>query len=77
MADEQKSKDAKAVKASRNGLVKYIVGLKAEFKRITWASREDTKKAAITVLIFCLIYIVFIAILDFGFSNLFKIIFKS
>lgn len=77
MAGEQKVKGAKTVKASGNGFIKYLTGMKAEFKRITWASKEDTKKAAITVLIFCLIYVVFIAIFDFGFSSLFKIIFKS
>lgn len=76
MAEIGKVKGAKKDNASGNSVIKYFKGLKAEFKRITWASKQDIKKAAITVLVFCLIYVVYIGILDFGFSNLFKFIFN-
>lgn len=50
--------------------------IKAEAKRITWAPRKEIKKAIAAVLTFCVIYVVIVGALDFGFSNLFKLIFK-
>lgn len=50
--------------------------LKAEVKRITWAPKNEIKKSIAAVLTFCVIYVVIVGILDFGFSNLFKLIFK-
>ena len=58
-------------------LVGYFKELKAETQRITWPSKENTKNATIAVIVFCAIYVILIAILDFGFNNLFnKVIFK-
>lgn len=57
-------------------LINFFKELKAETKRITWPSKFNTKKAAAVVAVFCAIYTVIIAILDFGFMNLFKVIFK-
>lgn len=77
MAEECKVKGVKGNKTSSgNPLVKFCKGIKAEFKRITWASKKETKKAAITVLVFCLIFMVLIGVLDFGFNNLFKLVFR-
>jgi preprotein translocase subunit SecE len=50
--------------------------IKAETKRITWAPKKEIKKALAAVVTFCVIYIVIVGIMDFGFSNLFKLIFK-
>ncbi len=61
---------------SGNGFVNFFVELKSEVKRITWASKENVKKATATVMTFCLIYVVIVGLLDFGFKNLFDIIFK-
>lgn len=58
------------------GLVNFFRELKAETQRITWPSKLDAKKATAVVTVFCAIYVIIIAILDFGFSNLFKVIFK-
>lgn len=57
-------------------LVNFFKELKAEIKGITWPSKFDAKKATAVVAVFCAIYIIIIAILDFGFRNLFKVIFK-
>jgi preprotein translocase subunit SecE len=59
-----------------NFITKAFREIKAEAKRITWASKKETKKAIAAVLTFCVIYVVMVGILDFGFSNLFKLIFK-
>lgn len=58
------------------GLINFFKELKAETKRITWPSKFDAKKATAVVTVFCAIYVVIIAILDLGFTNLFKVIFK-
>ena len=63
-------------KSDQKGIVKFFKELKAEAKRITWPSKKDIKKASIAVASFSLLYIVFVGFLDYGFNNLYKIIFK-
>ena len=67
---------AKTDKKTDNKFLKFFKDLKSEFKRITWASKEEVKKAFWTSISFCLIYIVFVYIMDLGFQKLFKIVFK-
>ncbi len=74
MAVNGKAKETNKPKV--NIFKKAFSEIKAEVKRITWASKKDTKKAIAAVLTFCVIYVVIVGILDFGFSNLFKLIFK-
>ena len=50
--------------------------VKAEAKRITWPSKEDTKKAFWAVLGFTIISMILICVMDYGFSNLFYVILK-
>jgi preprotein translocase subunit SecE len=59
-----------------NVFSKFFREIKAESKRITWAPKKEIKKAIAAVVTFCVIYIVIVGIMDFGFSNLFKLIFK-
>lgn len=61
---------------SKQGFIQFFKELKAEFKRITWASKEDVKKALIAVLVFCGIYIIYVSFIDMGFIKLYDIIFK-
>lgn len=61
---------------NKKGPISFFKGLKAEFKRITWASKKDTKKATIAVLSFCIFYIIVVGLLDTGFNNIFGLIFK-
>lgn len=74
MADNGKVEEIK--ESPSKGLVGFFKELISEIHRITWPSKFDTKKATISVTVFCAIYVVIIAILDFGFENLFKVIFK-
>jgi preprotein translocase subunit SecE len=66
----------KAKTSEKKNLSKFFREIKAEVKRITWPSKNDTKKALIAVGIVCLIYIVLVGGLDYIFSNLFKFIYK-
>jgi preprotein translocase subunit SecE len=60
----------------RFGLLQFFIDLKAEFKRVTWPSKEELKKAANAVISFCLLYAILVGLLDAGFKNLFNLIFK-
>jgi preprotein translocase subunit SecE len=62
-------------RSNGKGLVKFFKGLKAEFKRITWAPKQDVKKAVAAVFSFCILYIIIVGLLDAGFNNIYKIIF--
>ncbi|MCM8712079.1 preprotein translocase subunit SecE [Clostridium sp. SYSU_GA19001] len=74
MAVNGKVKEAKGSNA--NIFVRFFSGIKAESKRITWAPKKELKKALAAVVTFCVIYVIVVGILDYGFSNLFKLIFK-
>ena len=74
MSANNNAKTEKAVK--NNGLIGFFREVKAEVKRITWPSKDETKKALIAVVIFTLIYILLVGGLDFIFKNLFEIILK-
>lgn len=63
-------------KSNQNGIVKFFKELKAEGKRITWPSKKDIKKATIAVVSFSFLYVIFVGVLDYGFNNLYKLIFK-
>ncbi|MBU5485018.1 preprotein translocase subunit SecE [Clostridium sp. MSJ-11] len=63
-------------KPKRGGIIGFFKGVKGEFKRITWASKEEVKKSTIISLSFCLIYMVAIGLIDFGFNKLSQIIYK-
>ena len=62
--------------SEKNSIAKFFRGIKAEVKRITWPSKDDTKKALIAVGVVVLIYILLVGGLDYIFSNLFKLIFN-
>ena len=63
-------------KSEKNSITKFFREIKAEVKRITWPSKDDTKKALIAVGVVVLIYIVLVGGLDYIFSSLFKLIFN-
>lgn len=76
MAVNKSATKAKKSAASVKGFIQYFKDLKAEFKRITWASKEDVKKSTVVVLTFCAILVVFVGLLDSGFSTLIQFILK-
>ena len=46
--------------SEKRGISKFFRELKAEVKRITWPSKDDTKKALIAVGVVVLIYIILV-----------------
>ena len=63
-------------KSNHKGLGQFFKELKAETKRITWPSKKDIKKASLAVATFSIIFVIFVGVVDYGFNNLFKLIFK-
>ena len=55
-------------KSEKNSIAKFFREIKAEVKRITWPSKDDTKKALIAVGVVVLIYIVLVGGLDIFFQ---------
>ena len=55
-------------KSEKNSIAKFFREIKAEVKRITWPSKDDTKKALIAVGVVVLIYIVLVGGLDYIFQ---------
>ena len=63
--------------SSKNGgIIKFFREVKSEVKRISWPSKNDTKKALIAVGVVGLIYIVLVGGLDYISQSLFELIFK-
>lgn len=74
MSVKNNAKTEKTIK--NNGLFVFFREVKIELKRITWPSKDDTKKAFIAVIVFTLMYTILVGGLDSIFENLFKMILK-
>ena len=69
-------KVSKEEKKKSKGIVGFYNGVLSEIKRITWAPKEEVKKATVAVVTVIAIFTVLISAMDFGFNNLYKLIFK-
>jgi preprotein translocase subunit SecE len=57
-------------------IFRFFIELKSEAKKTTWASKKETKKTTAAVITFCVIYMILISAMDFGFNHLFNLVFK-
>jgi len=57
-------------------IFRFFIELKSELKKTTWASKKETKKTTAAVITFCVIYMILISAMDFGFNHLFNLVFK-
>jgi preprotein translocase subunit SecE len=74
MSVKNNVKAEKTVK--NNGLFGFFREVKTEVKRITWPSKDETKKAFGAVIAFTLMYTILVGGLDFIFKNLLTMILK-
>lgn len=70
---EEKNKDKNK---KTNPLVGFFSEVLSEAKRITWTPKKDVEKATKAVVVFCAIFTVIIAVLDYCFNNLYTLVFK-
>ncbi|MBV4419075.1 preprotein translocase subunit SecE [Clostridium tyrobutyricum] len=68
MASSNDTRKSNRSSMSDTGFFNFFKDLVGEFKRITWASKKDIKKASISVIGFCIVYVVIVGLLDFGFN---------
>lgn len=61
--------------ATGNSIIRFFKEIRAEFSRITWASKEKTKKSIVAVLIFIAIWVLITAGMDVSFKKIFEWIF--
>jgi preprotein translocase subunit SecE len=65
------------ITAFLTNIISFFREMKAEFKRITWPSKENTKKSFTATLVFVFIWVIVVFLLDKAFLFLFdKIILK-
>ena len=62
--------------AKKGGILKFFREIKAEIKRITWPSKDETKKALIAVSVVTILYTVIVSGFVYIFQNLFEVILK-
>ena len=67
------SGNVKAKSKDKTGIIKFFKEVVAEFKRISWPSKSEIKKASTAVAIFCVFYLVVVSAMDFIFQNLFDL----
>ena len=70
MSAKNNAKTEKTIK--NNGLISFFREVKAEVKRITWPSKDETKKAFIAVIVFTLMYTILVGGLDSIFKTSLK-----
>jgi preprotein translocase subunit SecE len=74
MSVKDNVKTEKAVKS--NGLVSFFKDVKSEIKKITWPSKDETKKAFVAVMVFTLMYTILVGGMDSIFEKLLQAILK-
>lgn len=62
--------------SKNGGIIKFFREVKSEVKKISWPSKNDTKKALIAVGVVGLIYIILVGGLDYISQIFFELIFK-
>jgi preprotein translocase subunit SecE len=74
MSVKNNAKTEKTIK--NNSFFGFFREVKAEVKRITWPSKDETKKAFVAVIVFTLMYTILVYGLDSIFQSLLNIILK-
>lgn len=74
VAENAKTADKKVAKKDKVPLkeraAKFLRENKAELKKISWFSKEQTFRSSLIVIISIVVVSAFVSALDFGFSNL-------
>ncbi|EKQ57383.1 MULTISPECIES: preprotein translocase subunit SecE [unclassified Clostridium] len=74
MSVKNNVKAEKTVK--NNGLISFFKEVKMEVKKITWPSKDETKKAFVAIITFTLMYTILVGGLDTIFEKLLQAILK-
>ena len=59
-----------------NKLIKFLIEVKEELKKVTWPSQQKKKIATVAVIVFTLIVSVYLWVCDLAFSRILDYLFK-
>jgi len=59
-----------------NKIINYFKSINIEMKKVSWLNKKQLLNSTVIVLVFALIISVFLFILDFGLSEIVKVIFN-
>ena len=59
-----------------NKIINYFKSINIEMKKVSWLTKKQLLNSTVIVLIFALIISIFLFILDFGLSEIVKVIFN-
>lgn len=68
--------NVKTEKTVNNSFVSFFKEVKLEVKKITWPSKDETKKAFVAIITFTLMYTALVGGLDFIFGRLLDMVLK-
>jgi preprotein translocase subunit SecE len=52
--------------AKKSGIMEYLKGVKAELKKVTWPTKEETIKLTVIVAVVCGLFALFFWLIDTG-----------
>jgi len=53
-----------------NPVFKYLQEVRGELRKVTWPTREESRRLTIIVLIVTILFAIFLFVFDLGFSNI-------
>lgn len=57
---------------------KYLRGVRAEFRKVTWPKRPEAWRLTLAVIVFSIVFAAFVTVVDYGINILFeKVIIKG
>ena len=59
-----------------NKIINYFKSINIEMKKVSWLTKKQLLNSTVIVLVFALIISIFLFILDFGLSEIVKVIFN-
>lgn len=73
IADEEKATEGNVVTRSFGSIIEYFDGVRSELAKVTWPTREETRRLSILVLVATLISAIVLGLISLAFTELFRI----
>lgn len=76
-AQEAQGQEQKGLLSQLAAFKAYFEQSKAEMRKVTWPTLKETKTTSIVVLVFVAVMVVFLGLVDLGFSKLIALILSA
>lgn len=57
-------------------ITRFFREVRAEMHAVTWPSKDDVKEGTVVVIVMSVITSIFLSLVDFGFAQIVKLVFK-